>query len=76
MGFLLICFADLTAADIQHLSQRFWDLHCDLIVILDGAATTLLTIHYNLVCGTLSRLSHEREDIKKELNSLLKFRKM
>ena len=76
MGFLLFSFAGLTAADVQNLSQKFWDLYCGPAVIIDGAAMTLLTIHYNQVCGTISHLCPEREDLQKELDDLLKFRKM
>ncbi|KAG1737533.1 acyl-CoA dehydrogenase NM domain-like protein [Suillus paluster] len=41
--------------DILDLTQKFWDLHTDPIMTLDGAASTLLTIQYNLVAGTLAQ---------------------
>ncbi|KAJ7748804.1 acyl-CoA oxidase [Mycena maculata] len=42
----------LTLDDIVNLSPKFWDMHIDPIICTDGAATTLLTIQYNLVAGT------------------------
>ncbi|KAG1819095.1 acyl-CoA dehydrogenase NM domain-like protein [Suillus subaureus] len=45
----------VTLHDILDLTQKFWDMHIDPIVVLDGAAFTLLTIQYNLVVGTLAQ---------------------
>ncbi|KAG1803945.1 acyl-CoA dehydrogenase NM domain-like protein [Suillus plorans] len=45
----------ITLHDILHLTQKFWDMHTDPIMVLDGAASTLLTIQYNLVAGTLAK---------------------
>ena len=46
--------AGLTAEDVLYLRPKFWALHTDLIAPLDGAATTLITIQYNLAAGTLA----------------------
>lgn len=45
----------ITLHDTLHLTQKFWDMHTDPIMVLDGAASTLLTIQYNLVAGTLAQ---------------------
>ncbi|KAG2135959.1 acyl-CoA dehydrogenase NM domain-like protein [Suillus clintonianus] len=45
----------ITLHDTLDLTKKFWDLHTDPILGLDGAATTLLTIQYNLVAGTLAQ---------------------
>ncbi|KAG2095719.1 acyl-CoA dehydrogenase NM domain-like protein [Suillus discolor] len=45
----------ITLHDTLHLTQNFWDMHTDPIRVLDGAASTLLTIQYNLVAGTLAQ---------------------
>ncbi|KAG2095721.1 acyl-CoA dehydrogenase NM domain-like protein [Suillus discolor] len=45
----------ITLHDTLHLTQKFWDMHTDPIMVLDGAASTLLTIQYNLVAGTLAK---------------------
>ncbi|KAG1867589.1 acyl-CoA dehydrogenase NM domain-like protein [Suillus tomentosus] len=45
----------ITLHDILHLTQKFWDMHTNPILGLDGAASTLLTIQYNLVAGTLAK---------------------
>ncbi|KAG1841422.1 acyl-CoA dehydrogenase NM domain-like protein [Suillus subalutaceus] len=46
---------DITLHDTLDLTQKFWDMHLDPIIVLDGAAFTLLTIQYNLVAGTLAQ---------------------
>lgn len=51
-------------------------MHTDPIMTLDGAATTLLTIQYNLAAGTLTQWANERDDILPLIDDLLKFRKM
>lgn len=45
----------ITLHDTLDLTQKFWDMHIDPIVVLDGAAFTLLIIQYNLVAGTLAQ---------------------
>ncbi|KAG2095717.1 acyl-CoA dehydrogenase NM domain-like protein [Suillus discolor] len=45
----------ITLHDTLHLTQNFWAIHTDPVMVLDGAASTLLTIQYNLVAGTLAK---------------------
>ncbi|KAG1900135.1 acyl-CoA dehydrogenase NM domain-like protein [Suillus fuscotomentosus] len=45
----------ITLNDTLNLTQKFWDIHTDPIIVRDGAATTLVTIQYNLVAGTLAK---------------------
>ncbi|KAG1814209.1 acyl-CoA dehydrogenase NM domain-like protein [Suillus variegatus] len=45
----------ITLNDTLNLTQNFWDIHTDPIMVLDGAASTLVTIQYNLVAGTLAK---------------------
>lgn len=68
--------ADLSVEDVSNLSQKFWDMHTDPVTCLDGAATTLLTIQYNLVAGTLARYIAHRDDIKQLLTDVLTFNVM
>ena len=49
--------AGISLHDILHLTQKFLDIHVDPIVSLDGGASTLLTIQYNLAAGTLARFA-------------------
>ncbi|KAG1867588.1 acyl-CoA dehydrogenase NM domain-like protein [Suillus tomentosus] len=45
----------ITLNDTLNLTQKFWDIHTDPIIVRDGGATTLVTIQYNLVAGTLAK---------------------
>ncbi|KAG1751630.1 acyl-CoA dehydrogenase NM domain-like protein [Suillus paluster] len=45
----------ITLHDTLYLTQKFWDMHTDLIAVHDAAAWTLLIIQYNLAAGTLAR---------------------
>ncbi|KDR69575.1 hypothetical protein GALMADRAFT_128519 [Galerina marginata CBS 339.88] len=67
---------NITKNDLATLSQNFWDLHTDPITCLDGAATTLLTIQYNLSAGTIVQFSEGRDDLDPLIDDLLKFRKI
>ncbi|KAJ7748814.1 acyl-CoA oxidase [Mycena maculata] len=64
----------LTLDDIMNLSPKFWDMHIDPIICTDGAATTLLTIQYNLVAGTLGGFVSGREDIRTLVDDIINFR--
>jgi alkylation response protein AidB-like acyl-CoA dehydrogenase len=44
------------------------------MAVFDGATTTLLTIHYNLVLGTLSQYYDDREDLHSLVDDLLEYR--
>ncbi|KAJ7164503.1 acyl-CoA dehydrogenase NM domain-like protein [Mycena filopes] len=61
--------------DIADLSPKFWALHSDPILGDDAAATTLLTIQFNLVIGTiLDAVGAERADLLGLLNNLITFK--
>ncbi|KAJ3833894.1 acyl-CoA dehydrogenase NM domain-like protein, partial [Lentinula raphanica] len=49
--------------DILEMSDKLWDLHADPIVSMDGAVTTILSIHYNLAIGMIGPLLHARPDL-------------
>lgn len=66
----------MTLEDISMLTEKFWDCHADPILVRDGAATTLLTIHINLVIGTLARYVRGRRDLWPLIDDLLSFRKV
>jgi hypothetical protein len=55
----LIGLADVGIQDIHELSQNFFDLNRDPVWATDAAAATLLTIHMNLVMGTLCKYQHQ-----------------
>ncbi|KAJ8487671.1 hypothetical protein ONZ45_g14251 [Pleurotus djamor] len=59
--------------DIISLSQKYWDLHHDALLISDGATATLLTIHFNLCIGTILNHSKGRKDLSKIVQQLLSF---
>ncbi len=68
----------LSLDDVLSLTPGFWDMHADPTLCWDGAATTILTIQYNLTIGTVGRLAENqnREDLLPLLDDLLKFRTM
>ena len=63
----------LSIEDVLTLSQKFWELHMDKICILDGAATTLLTIQYNLVAGTLAPYAIKRPELGGVMQQILNY---
>ncbi|KAI0046889.1 acyl-CoA dehydrogenase NM domain-like protein [Auriscalpium vulgare] len=67
---------NMTAEDVRTLSPKFWDVHRDPLLAMDGACVTLLTIQYNLVVGTLSHHLHERADLASLVDDLLTYRKI
>ncbi|KAH7913696.1 acyl-CoA dehydrogenase NM domain-like protein [Hygrophoropsis aurantiaca] len=62
--------------DLADLTCKFWDLHTDPLTVIDGAATTLLTIQYNLAAGTLVQHSEGRADVDVLIDDLLTFKKI
>ncbi|KIK39545.1 hypothetical protein CY34DRAFT_769081 [Suillus luteus UH-Slu-Lm8-n1] len=64
----------ITLLDTLNLTQKFWDMHTDPIMVLDGAASTLLTIQYNLVAGTLSQYAATtRPDLVSVVKDILRW---
>ena len=62
--------------DVAKLTPKFWKLHRDPILPLDAAATTLLSIQFNLCLGTISAYLRERHDLLQLATSLLEYRTM
>ncbi|OGM41715.1 acyl-CoA oxidase [Aspergillus bombycis] len=62
-----------TTGDIQHLTDKFWQFHQDMIHTLDSAAFSLLAIQYNLCVGTLAPFLEHRADLKAIVEPLLSF---
>ena len=65
----------MTIEDILSLSPKFWQLHTDPAVLLDGGAVTLLTIQFNLCSGTIARYSKRRPALAALVEDLLQYRK-
>lgn len=64
----------LTIEDINHLSKAFWALHTDPLLCIDSSATTLLTIQYNLVVGTIAPFAEARPELRPLLQDLVDFK--
>ncbi|KAJ7896835.1 acyl-CoA dehydrogenase NM domain-like protein [Mycena leptocephala] len=59
----------LTIDDVLHVSTKYWEFHTDPIHLMDGAAATLLTIHYNLCVGTVAMFPVGNQHILERLLS-------
>lgn len=66
---------DMTMDDLLSLSPKFWDFHRDPVIVVDGAAFTIMTIAYNLCAGTISRYAMSRPDLVPIVEDILRFRK-
>ncbi|KAJ8461995.1 hypothetical protein ONZ45_g18094 [Pleurotus djamor] len=64
---------NLSSDDILLPTKKYWNLLADPLAILDFAAGTLLTIHYNLCCGTLAMHAKGNKEITNILERLLAF---
>lgn len=64
----------LTLDDIALLSPKFWKFHSDPIICDDPAATTLLTIQFNLVIGTILDTVGKRPDLVELLQELVQYK--
>jgi hypothetical protein len=76
MPLIFIRHVGLGFKDVAFLSPKFWTIHTDPALFHDGAAATLLTIHYNLCMGTLSSFARDRQDLHPILASLAEHRSM
>ena len=65
----------MTVDDISTTSSKFWGFHCDPAVSLDGAATSLAIIQYNLCAGTISKYIKGRPELVSLVQELLRFDK-
>lgn len=63
----------LTLNDVLHITPKFWNLHREPLVALDGGAFTLLSIQCNLFVGTLAPFALERPELQPILQSALDF---
>ena len=70
---LISCIPELTANDVHSLSDRFWMVHADPTLAMDGGAATLLSIQYNLCAGTLSKFAAEQPYVANILQKVLAF---
>ncbi|KAJ7611284.1 hypothetical protein FB45DRAFT_1037616 [Roridomyces roridus] len=58
---------DLEMNDVLTVSEKYWAFQRDPIHLMDGAAGTLLTIHYNLCLGTISMFPEGKAELVKKL---------
>ncbi|CAI7635104.1 unnamed protein product [Penicillium palitans] len=63
----------LTAVDVLQFTQKFRNLHLDLIGALVCAAFTLMTIQINLAGGTLARFAGKHAQYRNLLDQILNF---
>ncbi|KAJ5383076.1 Acyl-CoA dehydrogenase/oxidase [Penicillium concentricum] len=63
----------MTAVDILQCTQKFWDIHLDIIGVVDCAAFTLMTIQINLAAGTLAPFAEKQPQYRELLNQMLNF---
>ncbi|KAF4534702.1 Acyl- oxidase protein [Lasiodiplodia theobromae] len=72
---LLCRHFNLSIHDIKNLTPRFWSFHTSRIHVQTCAASTLLSIHWNLCIGTLAHYtsSNRRPDLHPLLARLLRF---
>jgi acyl-CoA oxidase len=72
--FINIAFhTELSADDVRNTTSKYWELHSDPIMPMDGAAGSLISIHYNLAVGTFARYTRGRPDVEAILHRLLTF---
>ncbi|KAE9396385.1 acyl-CoA dehydrogenase NM domain-like protein [Gymnopus androsaceus JB14] len=64
---------EFTLDEILSCSERFWDSNMDPINLLDGAATTLWTIHLNLATATIAQFAKDRPELQELCRKLLLF---
>lgn len=62
---------ELDLDDVSNLTPKFWDLHSDPIFASDGAAATLLSIHYNLFLGTLAPYCSKHPELERLVKDAL-----
>ena len=71
----LFTLVGLTIDDVLTLSPKFWEIHQDPIMALDGGAMTLITIQVNLTSGTIARQAVHRPELIPLVDDLLNYRK-
>ncbi|KAI0485179.1 hypothetical protein GGR56DRAFT_669667 [Xylariaceae sp. FL0804] len=63
----------LTINDITGLSDKFFQMHRDDIIIRDIGSHALLSIQHNLVAGTIAPYAQEQPQLQALLDRVLKF---
>ncbi|KAH7910118.1 hypothetical protein BJ138DRAFT_143157 [Hygrophoropsis aurantiaca] len=63
----------LTASDVLHCSQKFWELQNDPILASDVACYTILAAHVGLTIGTVAKYAQDRKDLQPLVERLLRF---
>ncbi|KIY68009.1 acyl-CoA oxidase [Cylindrobasidium torrendii FP15055 ss-10] len=61
----------ITVSDITRLTPNFWSMHVDPINCLDAASYTLLTIHLNLMVGSLGTYAKGRPDLQRLMQDMV-----
>ncbi|KAJ5623247.1 Acyl-CoA dehydrogenase/oxidase [Penicillium lividum] len=63
----------LTLKDVLYITPRFWKLHLQNLIAMDGGAFTLLSIQCNLFVGTLAPFALKRPELQPIIQSALDF---
>ncbi|THH16516.1 hypothetical protein EW146_g4131 [Bondarzewia mesenterica] len=64
----------LTSDDVLNMTEKFWKMHTDpAAAVMDGAASVLLTLQYNLCAGTLAMFAVKQPDVNEVLQEVLSF---
>ncbi|TIA07785.1 hypothetical protein D6C80_09591 [Aureobasidium pullulans] len=63
----------LTADDIISLSTKFFDMHCDDIILRDVGSHALLSIQHNLAAGTIAPYVRRSPGLQDLLDKILRF---
>ncbi|CAI7626727.1 unnamed protein product [Penicillium glandicola] len=63
----------LTLKDVLYVIPKFWKLHREPLISLNGGAFTLLSIQCNLFVGTLAPFALKRPELQPILQSALDF---
>lgn len=63
----------LTLKDVLYITPKFWKLHREPLMLLDGGAFTLLSIQCNLFVGTLTPFALKRPELQPILQSAMDF---
>lgn len=69
----LLTIIGLTLKDVLYITPKFWKLHREPLLTLDGGAFTLLSIQCNLFVGTLAPFALKRPELQPILQSALDF---
>lgn len=68
-----MCWLDLTAEDILHVSPKFWELQTDPILTMDDSLTIILTTQLTLCAGALATLADGIPHLEATLRAFINF---